>query len=127
MRILAFILIFICAGCAGPVQRPTSNVQSGAANAIIMPLVPTAASLVQRPASSVQRVVAPPSLFQVLSWRPNYSAQYPSEVTVIVESPDLTVPYSAWPRVFVGATNTCTLLRTGPQMFYAAYNTTNQP
>jgi hypothetical protein len=71
--------------------------------------------------------LAYPSL--VLTWVPNYAAGMEAytagqvnEFTVIVVSPDSTIPKSDWAMMFIGHTNTCTVPRLTPQCFYSAYN-----
>lgn len=67
---------------------------------------------------------APPVIVTAvkISWVQNYDPAVSNEVTVIIGSPDLTVPRINWPKIFVGATNWCEVLITNTKMFFNAYN-----
>lgn len=114
--LIAILLLPLLAGCAAalaPAAKPAPP---------IMPTLP-----VDAVKARVAVAPAPVSPFQVLVWQPNYMTNdwASNEVTVIIGTTDLSVPRSLWPVVFRGRTNSCSLLRSTPQMFYTAYNTTN--
>ncbi len=112
-KVLPFFAgLMLVAGCS--TTKP-----SAPASANLMPLpvtMPVASKLARRsmPVVGVTNVT--------LTWVPNYIAELTNEVTVIIQSDDLTVPRRQWAKVFVGATNQCTFPMTNGMMFFSVYN-----
>ena len=62
----------------------------------------------------------------LLTWEPHYDTWSNNAVmTVIIASPDISIPHAEWASVFQGPTNQCTVPMTSTNEFFTAYNTTN--
>ena len=57
-----------------------------------------------------------------LVWTNNYEASRPNEVTILVASPDLTVPIDSWPAILMTTNAEARIPKTNWQCFFAVYN-----
>ena len=60
-----------------------------------------------------------------LTWSNNYNLDtWPNEQTVIIGSPDPTLPRNQWVVIYAGTNGTCQIPATEARYFFSAYNST---